>query len=110
MRGVEDKLNQVEPQLNDLAVIPGLGIFSGATKAAIGIIQIIAGIAVSIFLIATACCQHDTSNLSLSGSIILHGFGNIFGGVVLAIPLIGTIIVLIRWHVKPHEKTQFFSY
>lgn len=76
--------------------LPVLGTPCALLKVAMGTIQVIAAIAMSIFSLFVVCCDHRP--LQTSVLYILHGCGNIIAGLFESIPFVGLGIYYYREH------------
>lgn len=100
MYKLEHRLHAVETFLSIATAIPIVGtIVGGPAKAVLGLIQTISAIAIAIITGigaifgakgARECCIRASKH-------IVHGLGNIFGGVIEAIPIIGSVSGYIRY-------------
>ena len=82
------------------AAVPFAGTVAGAAKVALGIVQVIAGIALSIFsgLKDNIFGYDEYTSLSKFGPRhIFHGLTNISQGIAEGIPLLGTWVVTMKF-------------
>lgn len=120
--GIE-RLNQTlslfEKELNLLGYIPVVSTFSGAVRITYGKLEVIAGLASSIFWSAkgigdTLTGDDKEAEKSLDNSIYsinysLHGAANIFRGSIEIIPFIGNALTLIYDASEPLDRTFDYS-
>lgn len=98
----EMRLPQVENALTVGAAVPILGVVPAAAKIILGIAQVVAGIAFILFdgimngLSGLYKSYKDEGAASFGARHIVHGLANIAAGAVEAIPLVGTISLLVR--------------
>ncbi len=94
IRQVETTLSKWESNLNLATVYPVLGLAAGAAKIALGVVQIVASVALFALTLIPAIFSEDARTL-LAHSLkhIGHGIANIIGGSILGIPFVGTTIM-----------------
>ncbi|OJU81346.1 MAG: hypothetical protein BGO10_06950 [Chlamydia sp. 32-24] len=90
MSFIENSLEKIELGIWYISCIPGLNSPAGLLKCNIGIVQIIAGLAVSI--IAKVSLNEVVAERGAKH--IVHGLINITAGFVLLIPIIGNIFAI----------------
>jgi len=114
------KMNDIEQSF----VIPGLfplsQQLSGSAKAIIGTLQMVTGLVLSIILAIPAIFNRDARELfGCSVTHIAHGFGNIIGGILETVPIIGSIVNGIRaWkgenansaYLTTGQESKFMAY
>jgi hypothetical protein len=85
-------LNAVEHGLSDMAPITLIGRAAGVLRVALGLIQTITAIALTILMTIPAlcvkACRHTWTNCTTQ---VGHGLENIFAGTFEIIPIIGVI-------------------
>lgn len=85
-------LSSVEDTLSKAALFPGVGVVSGTVKVLIGLIQtVVAGILTAAFK-----CTGNEAHKEYAKVHVKHGLANMGIGVLEAIPLVGTVITLVR--------------
>lgn len=95
----EHRLNKVENGLSLIAAVPGVGTVAGLAKVLLGLAQTISAIAARVFLSIDCRLRPNTSSgfkFMHAGVHINHGLGNMFAGILEAIPLLGTGLFMIR--------------
>lgn len=93
---IERQLNNAENTLSTIAAIPVVGTLAGAVKVVMGGAQTIGG---GIVALISLIPGWDPSKSSLRGKSLAHvkhGLGNIAGGTLEAIPLVGTGMYCVR--------------
>lgn len=93
--GIDVQLTELEQKLSKTAKYPGLGLFAGTAKVGLGLLQIISSIVLTI-LLTPPLAIFSRKNVAWPASHLIHGFVNIFTGLVEAIPILGTVTFLIR--------------
>lgn len=94
---VERHLYQTERKLSTIAYYPFVGTVAGGVKVVIGGAQLITAVFLTIVFFIPACFSADCNAFWQRSFIhIKHGAGNVFSGLIEAIPGIGTGIYAIR--------------
>lgn len=100
MYKLEHRLHGIETLLSIATAIPIVGtVVGGPAKAVLGLVQTISAIAITIITGVGAlfhakgakeCCIRASKH-------IVHGIGNILGGIIEAIPIVGSVSGYIRY-------------
>ena len=89
-------INNIENTLSDVAAYPVAGILAGTAKVILGVTQSLTALVCGILNFIPAVASGDWSLMRHSWTHIKHGLGNIAGGTLEAIPLVGTTMYFIR--------------
>lgn len=106
---LEAKILQVERICSLFAAIPIVGTPFGLVTASIGITQTILGVAFTAF--AALACRFNGDYRGLGCRSVDHiknGLGNIFSGLGQAIPIVGTLMYILR-EAKLNADDDIFS-
>jgi hypothetical protein len=90
------EVNDLENTLSRWAARPVIGTVPALTKSIVGIAQVIFG---SMLCMKGACDRvmgRDSNDFTHGVTHIKHGIGNITGGLITAIPLVGTIVHFVK--------------
>lgn len=93
---IDRSFNATERILSKGAAIPGIGIPLGAAKVALGIVQTVIALAISILTAPLQCTDYKSIN-DYCWSHVAHGASNILAGLIEAIPGLGTYLYFERY-------------
>lgn len=93
---IDRTMNNIENALSDVAAYPVAGIFAGATKVIFGVTQSLTALVCGILILIPSVASCDWSHIYHSWTHIKHGLGNIAGGTLESIPLVGTVMYFFR--------------
>jgi hypothetical protein len=94
--GLERNITNLEFNLSVAGIIPVLGAIPGITKVAFGIVQTLGALLVMILSLPFCWSESGRAVTRRAVSHIVNGVGNIVAGALESIPIVGTVIVLIR--------------
>lgn len=102
---IERAINDIENTLTNISAYPGVGSLAGIAKVLMGTAQVVTAISYGIFNIIPSINSGDWSNVKYSFTHIKHGVGNITAGVFETIPLLQTVLYIIR-QLRQHQASD----
>lgn len=91
------EINHIENVLSEKAALPFLGTFPAITQIVIGVAQVVFGSMLCLKGMADCLTRGDSTLNKHGWTHIQHGCGNIVGGLIAAIPIVGTILYFVKY-------------